>query len=63
LDQAADGVRDYPRGFYETGIAVNDLLISSSGGLGIGCYTRLGKYSEVSFQKNIVFKIATNFLF
>jgi hypothetical protein len=63
LDQAADGVRDYPKGFYETGIAVNDLLISSSGGLGIGCYTRLGEYSEISFQKNIVFKIATNFLF
>jgi len=56
-------VHDYPKGFYETGIAVNDLLISTSGGLGIGCYTRLGQYSETSFQKNIVFKIATNFLF
>jgi hypothetical protein len=63
LDLAPTDVHDYPKGFYETGIAVNDLLISTSGGLGIGCYTRLGQYSETSFQKNIVFKIATNFLF
>ncbi|MEN9334600.1 MAG: hypothetical protein RLY35_1780 [Bacteroidota bacterium] len=62
-DWAPTGVHDYPKGFYETGLAVNDLLISASGGLGIGCYTRLGQYSETSFQKNIVFKIATNFLF
>ncbi len=63
MDVAPVGVRDYPNGFYETGIAINDLLISTSGGLGLGCYTRLGPYSQTTFQKNVIFKIATNFLF
>ena len=62
-DYAPEGVTDYPKGFFETGLGINDLVMSKTGGLGIGCFTRLGQYSDPQVQKNIVLKITTNFLF
>ena len=62
-DQAPEGIMDYPKGFFETGLGINDLIISKTGGLGIGCFTRLGPYSDQQVKKNVVLKITTNFLF
>lgn len=62
-DKGPQDVADYPNGFFETGFGFNDVLISNTGGLGIGCYTRIGQYSVPKIKENIVLKITTNFLF
>jgi hypothetical protein len=55
--------RDYVKGIYEVGIQLDNLLKSSTGGLGIGTYYRLGAYQEATTKDNWMIKLTSSMLF
>lgn len=62
-DEQPSSIQDYPKGIFESGIGLNDVLISKTGGIGVGCFTRIGAYSNGHPTQNLVLKLTTNFLF
>ncbi len=51
------------KGFVESGIILNNVLVSGTTGFGIACFTRYGYYASTDWKKNIVPKISLNFVF
>jgi hypothetical protein len=54
---------DYSKGLYEVGIQLDNLLKSSTGGLGIGTYYRLGTYQATNAKENWMIKLTSSMLF
>lgn len=50
--------RSSDKGFFETGLILNNVLIMNSYGIGIGAFYRYGSYAETDWKKNIVPKIS-----
>ena len=53
--------RSMDKGFYEGGLIVNNILVSSFMGLGVGGFYRYGYYSNSGWSKNIVPKLTVTF--
>ncbi|HSI90164.1 MAG TPA: hypothetical protein VK927_03560, partial [Adhaeribacter sp.] len=51
------------KGYYESGLMVNDLLGTGFFGLGIGGFYRYGAYSKPVFKDNLALKGVLNFKF
>ncbi len=56
-------LRGMEKGFYETGLLVNNLYKSGLQGIGIGAFYRLGPYSFMKWSDNLAVKISTIFNF
>ena len=55
--------KDYPKGLYESGLQLDNLLKASTGGLGIGAYYRFGPYHDPVFKNNWMIKLTSSLLF
>ena len=59
------GFKTMERGFFESGVFMNNILVISlpgiSAGLGAGAFTRYGPYAFSKTSKNTVFKLALEF--
>lgn len=53
--------RSMDKGFFETGLILNNVLVSGFSGIGIGGFYRYGYYSDSDWKKNIVPKICVSF--
>jgi len=53
----------HEKGFYESGIIVDNLLILGNTGLGIGVFHRYGAYAFPDMQDNFVYKLSMRFNF
>jgi hypothetical protein len=51
-------VRSYPKGYYEGGMILNNLLVSKFSAFGVGIFYRYGTYAEPSWQNNFVVKFS-----
>jgi len=56
-------VRDYPKGYFETGLLVNNLLKLNFTGIGAGIYYRYGGYSLPNLSDNIAAKLSFTLIF
>ena len=59
-----DEVQDMPKGFFESGLFLNDLFVIPLGGLnlsmGTGMFLRYGRYALDGYLNNLAFKFSTN---
>ncbi len=55
--------KDYPKGLYESGLQIDNILKSSAGGFGIGAYYRFGPYHDPITKNNWMLKLTTSVLF
>jgi hypothetical protein len=55
--------RTMSKGYYETGILLDKLLLSGFSGFGIGGFYNYGFYSDADWKKNITLKIGISFTF
>ncbi len=46
------------KGFYESGLQIDNILLSSYSGIGIGFYYRYGPYSLDGFKNNLAIKVS-----
>lgn len=60
-NQHSVSFRSMDKGFFEGGIALNNLLVSGTSGFGIAAFYRYGYYSDADWRKNIVPKITVTF--
>ena len=51
------------KGYYESGLLIENLLVSNFSGLGIGAFYRFGPYSFAEVSDNIVYKLSVTFNF
>ena len=51
------------KGFYESGLIINNLFKVSTGGYGVGGFYRFGTYSSPEWKKNVVIKLMLSILF
>jgi hypothetical protein len=49
--------KDMHNGYFESGIQVDNILVSSFSGLGIGFFYRYGSYSTAAFKNNFAIKL------
>lgn len=61
LDHIAD-FQTMENGYFEGGLIVDGLYVSSVTGLGIGVFYNYGSYANADWKKNIMPKIALSFL-
>ncbi|NRA11543.1 MAG: hypothetical protein HRT57_06285 [Crocinitomicaceae bacterium] len=64
VDDQVDHVADFrtmENGYYEGGLILDGLYISSLAGLGIGVFYNYGSYADTDWEKNIMPKIALSF--
>lgn len=54
-------IRTLTKGYYETGLLVNNLLDLKVYNIGLGAFYRLGQYAFPAFSDNIAFKFSLNF--
>ena len=55
--------KSYEKGFYETGLLLNNLLRSGFSSLGIGAFYRLGPYANVTPKDNLAVKLSLGIAF
>jgi hypothetical protein len=55
--------RAMDKGFYESGLRVNNVLKSAFTGIGIGFFYRYGPYTNPGFNQNFAAKLTANFAF
>ncbi len=60
---ATTGATDFRKGFLESGIELNRLLVSGFTGLGFGVYYRYGPYRLTTPGTNMAYKFTLNFKF
>ena len=48
------------KGYYESGLQIDNILLSSFSGIGIGIYYRYGPYSLDGFRNNLAIKLSFN---
>ena len=53
----------HEKGFYESGVLVDNLLILGNSGLGIGVFHRYGAYALPEMKDNFVYKLSIKFNF
>jgi hypothetical protein len=51
------------KGYFESGLQINNLLVLNTGGYGIGGYYRFGHYSTSEWKKNLALKLTLSLLF
>ena len=51
------------KGYFESGLLVNNLVTLNTGGYGLGVYYRYGTYSDPNWKKNISLKLSLSVLF
>ena len=51
------------KGFFETGLLINNLLTMNGGGYGIGGFYRLGQYASANWKNNIALKLMLSVVF
>ncbi len=49
--------KDYSKGYTESGILVNSLLVSGMSGIGIGVFYRYGNYATPYVENNLTYKV------
>ena len=54
-------IRTLTKGFYESGLLINNLVDLKVYNIGLGAFYRLGPYSFPAFNDNIAFKFSLNF--
>lgn len=57
------GATDFRKGFFESGIELNRILVSGFSGLGLGAYYRYGPYQLSKHALNFAYKFTINFKF
>ena len=58
LNQREITFKQANKGYFESGIQINNLLILNTGGYGIGGYYRLGNYASDEWKKNLAVKLS-----
>ena len=61
LNQTQYNLKDYRKGFYESGFEVNNLLRMAYLSWGVGIYYRYGPYHFGSMHENFAYKIGFSF--
>jgi hypothetical protein len=56
-------VKDFRKGYYESGLVIDKMLNMGVAGIGIGGFYRYGPYSLATVKENIALKIAVSFVF
>jgi len=51
------------KGYFESGLQINNLLVLNTGGYGIGGYYRLGHYTSSEWKKNLAVKLSLTLMF
>ena len=51
------------KGYYESGLKINNLIHSGHIGIGLGSFYRYGPYSKPEFENNLAVKITFNIIF
>lgn len=51
------------KGYYESGLIIENLLISNFSGLGVGAFYRFGPYAFTELKDNFVYKLSVTFNF
>lgn len=51
------------KGYFESGLLINNLVTLNTGGYGLGAYYRYGTYSDPNWKKNISLKLSLSVLF
>lgn len=51
------------KGYFESGIQLDNLVVSGFSGLGLGVYYRYGSYALPSNKENLAIKLSTSFVF
>ncbi|RYM33775.1 hypothetical protein ERX46_07345 [Brumimicrobium glaciale] len=54
---------DYSKGYTESGLLVNNLLVSGISGFGIGVFYRYGNYATPYVEDNLTYKITLSIIF
>lgn len=60
--QLLENVKDMSKGFYESGILLNNLIKSGISGLGIACYYRMGDYGYEKPIDNFALKLSLSIM-
>jgi hypothetical protein len=55
--------KDYEKGFFESGLELNNLYVSGFSGFGIGAYYRHGAYAFPEFKNNLAIKVTSTINF
>ena len=58
LNQKEITFKQANKGYFESGIQINNLLVLNTGGYGIGGYYRLGNYASSEWKKNLAVKLS-----
>jgi hypothetical protein len=56
-------LRDAPLGYYESGLQIDNLLVSNFSGIGIGTFYRYGPYHLAQMRDNFAFKLTSTLVF
>jgi hypothetical protein len=56
-------LKDFRRGYYESGLLINSILKSSFSNLGVGAFYRFGPYNTGSFNYDLTIKLSLGFSF
>lgn len=56
-------LRDAPLGYYESGLQIDNLLVSNFSGIGIGAFYRYGPYHLPETNDNFAFKLTSTLVF
>jgi hypothetical protein len=56
-------IKSAERGFYESGLQIDRLLVSGFSALGIGAFYRYGDYAFEKTSDNIAVKVSASFAF
>ena len=51
------------KGYFESGIQMDNLVVSGISGIGLGVYYRYGTYALPSAKENVAIKLSTSFSF
>ena len=63
LDQNGITFKQANKGFFESGLQINNLIVLNTGGYGIGGYYRLGNYASSKWKENLAVKLSLTFVF
>jgi hypothetical protein len=58
LNQNGINFKQAKKGYFESGIQINNLLILNTGGYGIGGYYRFGNYASSKWKENLAVKLS-----
>jgi hypothetical protein len=56
-------LKDAQKGYYESGVQIDNLLVSNFSGIGVGAFYRYGPYHLPDMRQNFAFKITSSLVF